>query len=1019
MTKTNNKFFSKVWALIASVGLIVLSALVLTACGKSDPKYTVPTGLTATYGQTLEDVELTEGFSWEDPLTTSVGNVGNNTFKVTYTPEDTDNYNIITGIDVTITVVPADLSAPTGLTATYGQTLADISLPENWIWAVETTTSVGNVGEQVFTVNYIGEDAENYANTTNVQITITVTKASNEVTGTVSITGWTYGEKANTPSGAEATFGDVVYKYSTSEDGQYSEVVPTDAGTYYVKAVVEGTKNYDGAESEAVEFTITKADLVAPTGLTATYGQTLADVEVPENWTWTAVETSVGNVGENTFTIIYAGEDAANYNQVEFEVKVAVTKASNEVTGTVSITGWTYGEKANTPSGAEATFGDVVYKYSTSEDGQYSEVVPTNAGTYYVKAFVTESANYTAAESEAVEFTIAKADPQYTAPTFETTYDIHTTLSEIIFEDSKFAWKEPATVVALGENSYTAVYTPEDTANYNTVEVQIAVTGGYVMPEVQADLGETPFSITDASLTNQLGNDVTPEFNVAKLTHGEDYEIIWQHYNEKILEENDRWQTVSTYVGSVAGEYRAEIRGIGNYEGQTKYALFTVTKTEFNGTIEIQGVDFGVVAGEDTVANIGEIENVFFGTLTWDTTDENYSTPLELGTNTRYVNITGGTNYNAKEHYPVTIIVAQTVTNNAAFKSAIEESVTEIYISRSFAVTEEITVPQGTTIRVKKGQTFTVGPTGTLILEGWSIVNEGTINSKANDSRFGDLIVKANTANNVRAAVNSGFVSKIVLNQNIKFTTNQVWAITSARTLEIDLNGHNINGSIAITTNDNDAEDPHAAVADTIDITITNSQEEGGKITGKMIGNVNYALFVEGNAEALTVKLNNVIVESAGFALSTNGQYAGATIVATDSTFTSTLNNKVAVYLPADYTVTFTNCQISGATGVYVRNGNVTISNSTVTATGEYVEPVFTQGSAQSIGSAIIVDSAYGYADEITVTITGTTINSTNGYGIHEIATAPEGQEAKDVATVTQSENTIEATKGDKVILSE
>ena len=539
------------------------------------------------------------------------------------------------------------------------------------------------------------------------------------------------------------------------------------------------------------------------------------------------------------------------------------------------------------------------------------------------------------------------------------------------------------------------------------------------MPEVQADLGETPFSITDASLTNQLGNDVTPEVNVAKLTHGEDYEIIWQHYNEKILEENDRWQTVSTYVGSVAGEYRAEIRGIGNYEGQTKYALFTVTKTEFNGTIEIQGVDFGVVAGEDTVANIGEIENVFFGTLTWDTTDENYSTPLELGTNTRYVNITGGTNYNAKEHYPVTIIVAQTVTNNAAFKSAIEESVTEIYISRSFAVTEEITVPQGTTIRVKKGQTFTVGPTGTLILEGWSIVNEGTINSKANDSRFGDLIVKANTANNVRAAVNSGFVSKIVLNQNIKFTTNQVWAITSARTLEIDLNGHNINGSIAITTNDNDAEDPHAAVADTIDITITNSQEEGGKITGKMIGNVNYALFVEGNAEALTVKLNNVIVESAGFALSTNGQYAGATIVATDSTFTSTLNNKVAVYLPADYTVTFTNCQISGATGVYVRNGNVTISNSTVTATGEYVEPVYTQGSAQSIGSAIIVDSAYGYAEKITITVTGTTINSTNGYGIHEIATAPEGQEAKDVATVTQSENTIEATKGDKVILSE
>ena len=1013
MTNAKKGQHSKLLLLIAALGFIIFCAVVLTACGKKDPKYTVPEGLTATYGETLEDVVLPEGFSWEDPITTSVGEVGDNTFKVTFTPEDTDNYNTVTGIDVTITVTPADLVAPTGLTATYGQTLADISLPENWIWAVETTTSVGNVGEQVFTVNYIGEDAENYANTTNVQITITVTKASNELTGTVSITGWTYGEEANTPSGVEATFGDVVYKYSTSEDGQYSEVVPTDAGTYYVKAVVVGTVNYDGAESEAVEFTIAKADLVAPTGLTATYGQTLADVEVPENWTWTAEETSVGNVGENTFTIKYAGEDAANYNQVEFEVKVAVTKASNEVTGTVSITGWTYGEEANTPSGVEATFGDVVYKYSTSEDGQYSEVVPTDAGTYYVKAVVEGTVNYDGAESEAVEFTIAKADPEYTAPTFEETYDVHTTLSELTFEDERFSWKEPATVVAFGENSYTAVYTPEDTANYNTVEVQIAVTGGYVMPEVEADLGEAAFTIDNATISNTMGNDVTPSITVGKLTVDEDYAVIWQYYNES----KSAWENVSYHVGFAAGEYKAIIKGLNNYDGQQKEALFTVTKSEFNGTIEIQSVDFSVYEG-GTVADITvkELEN-FFGTLTWDTEDPDYATPFEIGENVRYADITGGRNYNAKEHVAVTIVVAKTIKNFTEFKTAISEGTTELYITGTTVVNEDITVPKGVSIRVKKGVNFTVNG-GTLTMEGFSIVNEGKVNTRATNSLLkGDFVILANTANNVVSAVNSGFVSKIVLNNDINFIENQVWKFTSARTLEIDLNGHNINGSIAITTNDNDAEDPHAAVADKIDITITNSQEEGGKITGKMIGNVNYALFVEGNAEALTVKLNNVIVESAGFALSTNGQYAGATIVATDSTFTSTLNNKVAVYLPADYTVTFTNCQISGATGIYVRNGNVTISNSTVTATGEYVEPVFTQGSAQSIGSAIIVDSAYGYADEITVTITGTTINSTNGYGIHEIATAPEGQEAKDVAIVTQSENTIEATKGETIIL--
>ena len=71
---------------------------------KATPSYTTPTGLTATYGQTLADVALPEGFSWQDDPATSVGDAGTNEFKVTYTPADTANYESVRDIVVTVAV---------------------------------------------------------------------------------------------------------------------------------------------------------------------------------------------------------------------------------------------------------------------------------------------------------------------------------------------------------------------------------------------------------------------------------------------------------------------------------------------------------------------------------------------------------------------------------------------------------------------------------------------------------------------------------------------------------------------------------------------------------------------------------------------------------------------------------------------------------------------------------------------------------------------------------------------------
>lgn len=73
---------------------------------KATPAVSLPTGLTVSYGTMLEDIALPQDdngtWTWDTP-DTSTGDVGPNTFSVTYTPNDLGNYKTITGI-ITVTV---------------------------------------------------------------------------------------------------------------------------------------------------------------------------------------------------------------------------------------------------------------------------------------------------------------------------------------------------------------------------------------------------------------------------------------------------------------------------------------------------------------------------------------------------------------------------------------------------------------------------------------------------------------------------------------------------------------------------------------------------------------------------------------------------------------------------------------------------------------------------------------------------------------------------------------------------
>ena len=75
----------------------------------------------------------------------------------------------------------------------------------------------------------------------------TIAKAENEWVEAVDIKGWKENKKPNSPT-AKAKFGEASFTYSSDEDGTYTKKVPAKAGTWYVKASVEGTENYTGLE---------------------------------------------------------------------------------------------------------------------------------------------------------------------------------------------------------------------------------------------------------------------------------------------------------------------------------------------------------------------------------------------------------------------------------------------------------------------------------------------------------------------------------------------------------------------------------------------------------------------------------------------------------------------------------------------------------------------------------------------------------------------------------------------------
>ena len=452
---------------------------------KATPVVTAPTakaGLTYTgQAQELVNAGSTTGgtmqysidnvtYSADIPTVTNAG-----TYTVYYKVAGGNNYNDVAASSVEVTIDKQTVNKPTIESKEYTGTELTADVLTNELYTVSQDPKT-DVGEYDVTITLT--DAVNYkwADTENASVTLkfNITAVTNSWKTEPSISGWTFGQTASTPS-YEAKFGTVKVEYKKAEESAYTTTVPTNAGNYTARFSVAATNNY-GALEKAVDFTITKAQAVISVDTTPIekfYGEALTLPEATSNIGSVTVDKTVAQMKDNgTYTVTYTVAGTNNYDGDTKTVNVtikqlpvnitwenaedlvydntekkitavlankvagdnvnltvegvtsatekgtytatvtavdndnytitngtnltkewAISETANEWTSALSITGWTFGDNANAPT-ATAKFGTVEFTYADSIDGAYSDTVPTNAGTYYVKATVAGTSSY-------------------------------------------------------------------------------------------------------------------------------------------------------------------------------------------------------------------------------------------------------------------------------------------------------------------------------------------------------------------------------------------------------------------------------------------------------------------------------------------------------------------------------------------------------------------------------------------------------------------------------------------------
>ena len=431
--------------------------------------------------------------------------------------------------------------------------------------------------------------------------TFTITKAA--LSGvSVSLGGWTYGDTAKTPTvSGNLGGGNVTYQYKADNASTYTSTVPTNAGTYTVKATVAESANYKAATATG-SFTIapktvtTAAVTLSQTSYAYTGRAFQPSVTVKDGTTvipaseYTVAYTDNINVGTATVTV----SDRAGGNYVvSGTATFTITKAA--LSGvSVSLGGWTYGDTAKTPT-VSGNLGNanVTYQYKAADaaDETYTNVVPTNAGTYTVKATVAESANYAAATATRNFTIVPKAINKATVENIgEQEFTGRTITPTVTVKDGTVVLTDADYSVAYANNidAGTANVTITGKGNYTgstSVKFTIAQAAA---PVVVDDSGAT-VTAPDTTKENVAGKlNETGKTKYNKDSKGEvttDEEIILGNV-KKAMGVTGSNSTMITAQVTTSGSATKAMTVLPYAQGADSRKNFTVKKLNADGTIE-------------------------------------------------------------------------------------------------------------------------------------------------------------------------------------------------------------------------------------------------------------------------------------------------------------------------------------------------------------------------------------------------------------------------------------------------
>lgn len=177
--------------------------------------------------------------------------------------------------------------------------------------------------------------------------------------------------------------------------------------------------------------------------------------------------------------------------------------------------------------------------------------------------------------------------------------------------------------------------------------------------------------------------------------------------------------------------------------------------------------------------------------------------------------------------------------------------------------------------------------------------------------------------------------------------------------------------------------------------TLTNSKVTAGT-AGVFLGGLNPANNGDTNGKQVTLKATGSEISGDTYGILTNGTYTNAEIDLTDTNVTA--KSGTAIFAAAQNSTTaVSGGEISGLTGIEVRAGSLTITDATITATGEYKVEANRSGTTVT-GAAVAVSPHVTYQD-VAVTINGGTFaaTGTNGKSFAQVNTVKDDEGYQEV----------------------